>query len=55
MNITASLIASLMRSNCRDYVAGKKSRAEWSAEQIRLWRQAGDERCAADVLRLVRP
>ena len=55
MNITAQLIATLIRANTEIYLSGNRSRAEWDREQRRLWDLARTKRVDKPVLRLVMP
>lgn len=52
-NITAQLIATLMVSNADALNAGTKSRAEYQAEQDRLWALAAERHISKMVARLV--
>lgn len=51
----AELIASAMQANCDTYDANRKTRADWSAEQTRLWNLAAKKMVASGVMRLVCP
>jgi hypothetical protein len=51
----AKFIAAAILDNCDKHVAGNRSRADWSAEQDRLWRQAAEDCIASEVMRMVCP
>lgn len=55
MNITASLLASLIAVNCESYFAGRISRRTWDREQRRLWTIAANRGLSLQVAKLAAP
>jgi hypothetical protein len=54
-NITAQLLATLIRTNTEQHLAGQLERADWSKKQRELWRMAERRKVDNRVRALLAP